>query len=53
MRIAEVERAFNFQRLRRSGMQVVDWDVAMPLDAVIHESLARQPASRRRMSIAR
>lgn len=51
MRIAEAERAFNFQQLRRSGMQVVDWDVSQPLDAVIHESLARQPVARRRIRV--
>jgi uncharacterized protein (DUF58 family) len=51
MRIAEAERAFVFQQLRRSGMQVVDWDVSKPLDAVIHESLARQPVSRRRVRV--
>ncbi len=51
MRIAETERAFNFQLLRRSGIQVVDWDVNLPLDSVIHESLAKQPVSRRRVRI--
>ena len=51
MRIAQAERDFNFQQLKRSGMQVVDWDVSQPLDAIIHESLARQPIMHRRMSI--
>ncbi len=52
-RIADAERSFNFQQMRRAGIQVVDWDVALPLDAVIHEALARQPASRRPLVINR
>jgi uncharacterized protein (DUF58 family) len=50
-RLAAAERAFYFQQLRRSGIQVVDWNVDLPLDAVIHESLARQPVSRRNVRI--
>jgi uncharacterized protein (DUF58 family) len=45
-RIATAERTFNLQRLRRVGVQVVDWDVSLPLGNVIHEALARQPAAR-------
>lgn len=52
-RIADAERSFNFQQMRRAGIQVVDWDVALPLDAVIHEALARQPVSRRPLVINR
>jgi hypothetical protein len=31
------------QRLRRSAIRVVDWDVDQALDATIHEALIRQP----------
>ncbi|BCX02084.1 MAG: DUF58 domain-containing protein [Candidatus Roseilinea sp.] len=48
-RIARAERRLNLQMLRRHGVQVVDWDVSLPLDAVIHAALARQPAQRRLM----
>jgi uncharacterized protein (DUF58 family) len=46
-RVAAAERMFNLQRLKRAGIQVVDWDVDQPLDAVIRTSLARQPAQSR------
>jgi uncharacterized protein (DUF58 family) len=52
-RIAETERDFNFQQLRRAGIQAVDWDVSKPLDAILHESLARQPATRRQVAVSR
>ncbi len=46
LRIAQAERNLHFHTLRRSGVQVVDWDVSRPLDAVMHEALARQPVQR-------
>ena len=46
-RIARAERRLNLQTLSRRGVQVVDWDVALPLDAVLRTALARQPAQRR------
>ncbi len=46
LRIALAERNLHFHTLRRSGVQVVDWDVSRPLDAVMHEALARQPVQR-------
>jgi uncharacterized protein (DUF58 family) len=51
LRLANAERAFLFQQLRRSGLQVVDWDVSRSLDTVLHESLARQPAARQHVRI--
>ncbi len=50
VRLARAERRLNLQALRRHGAQVVDWDVALPLDAVIQTALARQPAQRRLMA---
>ncbi|MCS7056399.1 MAG: DUF58 domain-containing protein [Thermoflexales bacterium] len=47
IRIARAERRLNLQALRRHGVQVVDWDVTLPLDAAIQAALARQPAQRR------
>jgi uncharacterized protein (DUF58 family) len=46
-RIAQVERDLAVHALRRVGVQVVDWRVDQPLDATLHESLARQPVSAR------
>jgi uncharacterized protein (DUF58 family) len=42
-RIALLERALLLRRLRRAGIQVVDWQVDQPLDRVVHASLARTP----------
>ena len=46
-RIAQAERDFGLQQLRRYGVQVVDWDVQQPIGAIMQEALARQPAMRR------
>lgn len=46
-RIARAERRLNLQALRRYGAQVVDWDVATPLDGAIRAALAQQPTQRR------
>jgi uncharacterized protein (DUF58 family) len=43
LRFAQVERDLMLQRLRRSAIRVVDWDVDQALDATIHEALIRQP----------
>lgn len=52
-RVAQAERDFGLQQLRRFGVQVVDWDVQQPLGATLHESLARQPAAPRQLTRVR
>jgi uncharacterized protein (DUF58 family) len=42
-RIARLERALLLRRLRRAGIQIVDWQVDRPLDRVVHASLGRAP----------
>lgn len=42
-RIARIERAVLFRRLRQAGVRIVDWDVAIPLHQAIATALARQP----------
>ena len=42
-RIALLERALLLRKLRRAGIQVVDWQVDQPLDRVVHASLDRTP----------
>jgi uncharacterized protein (DUF58 family) len=43
LRFAQVERDLILQRLQRSAIRVVDWNVDQPLDTTIHDSLVRQP----------
>jgi len=42
-RIAHLERALLLRKLRRAGIQVVDWQVDRPLARVVHASLGRTP----------
>jgi uncharacterized protein (DUF58 family) len=42
-RIAHLERALLLRKLRRAGVQVVDWRVDRPFDLVVHASLGRTP----------
>jgi uncharacterized protein (DUF58 family) len=42
-RVARLERALLLRKLRRAGIQVVDWQVDRPLDRVVHASLGRTP----------
>ena len=42
-RIARLERALLLRKLRRAGIQVVDWQVERPFDRVVHASLDRTP----------
>jgi uncharacterized protein (DUF58 family) len=46
-RLARAERDFLLQKLRRAGIQTVDWNVASPLPQAIRES-QRRSAQRRR-----
>ena len=43
-RILRMERKMLLQRLQHSGIQTVDWDVALPLDRVLKSRLGRPPA---------
>jgi uncharacterized protein (DUF58 family) len=42
-RIALLERALLLRRLRRAGIQVVDWQVDQPFDRIVHAALDRTP----------
>jgi uncharacterized protein (DUF58 family) len=42
-RIAFLERVLLLRKLRRAGIQVVDWQVDQPFDRVVHASLDRTP----------
>jgi len=42
-RTANSERYFMLQKVRRSGVQVVNWRVDKPLEAEVRDALARQP----------
>ncbi len=46
-RAAISERYFMLQKVRRSGVQVVNWRVDKPLEAEVREALARQPLTYR------
>jgi uncharacterized protein (DUF58 family) len=42
-RIARVERALLFSKLRQAGIDVIDWQVDRSLDAAVSSALGRQP----------
>lgn len=52
-RLARVERALLFRKLRRAGVRLVDWDVDEPFERVVATQLARQPAITRPMGYLR
>lgn len=52
-RIARLERALLFRRLRRAGIRIVDWDVDEPFERALAAQLAYQPAATRPMGILR
>jgi uncharacterized protein (DUF58 family) len=43
-RVVHMERELMLQRLRRIGIQVVNWNISRPFDQVIHSRLDRPPA---------
>lgn len=43
-RVVHMERALLLQKIRRAGIQVLDWDVAEPFDQVVKRKLSRPPA---------
>jgi uncharacterized protein (DUF58 family) len=50
-RLAWAERKFMLQQIRRSGVQVVNWRVDQPLEAVVRNALARQEFRRRQAGL--
>ncbi len=46
-RLAHAERAFLLHKIRRVGVQAVDWKVNEPLDQAVMVALTRQPARQR------
>lgn len=43
-RVIRMERALLLRKLRRAGVQVLDWDIAHPFDQVVQRELSRIPA---------
>ena len=43
-RVVHMERALLLQKIRRAGIQILDWDVAEPFDQVVKRMLSRPPA---------
>ncbi len=40
-RLARIERTLMLHKLQQAGIQVLDWDVSVPLDAALHVALSR------------
>ncbi len=53
LRITRIERELMLRRLRRVGIQVVDWQVDQPFDKVMRTSLVRPSAQTRIVRIER
>ena len=43
-RVIQLERALLLQKVQRTGIQVLDWDVNEPFDLVVKRKLSRPPA---------
>jgi uncharacterized protein (DUF58 family) len=43
-RVIHLERALLLQKVRRAGVQVLDWDVSEPFDLTVKRKLGRPPA---------
>lgn len=43
-RVVRMEREVLLRKLKRAGIQVLDWDVSLPFDRVIKSQLGRSPA---------
>ena len=43
-RVVRMERDLLLQRLQRTGVQVLDWDVVQPFDHLVQSALGRPPA---------
>jgi len=42
-RVIHMERTLLLQKVRRAGVQILDWDVAQPFDQVVQRMLSRPP----------
>ncbi len=47
LRVALLDRDLMFRELQQAGVQVIDWDVSIPFNNVVHASLSRLPMWRR------
>ncbi len=43
LRVARLERGLLFNRLRRAGIHVIDWDISVPFDQVMRTTLRQLP----------
>jgi uncharacterized protein (DUF58 family) len=43
-RVIQIDRIVLLQKIQRAGIQVLDWDVAVPFDQVVKRSLSHPPA---------
>ena len=43
VRIVSMERALLLQRVRRAGVQVLDWNISQPLDLAVQKNLGHPP----------
>ncbi len=50
-RIARLERTTLLRKLRRAGIQTVDWQIGQPFDQAIHTSLSRMARGQQVMAI--
>jgi uncharacterized protein (DUF58 family) len=48
-RLARIERTLMFNTLRRAGIQTIEWNVDIPLDAKLHNLMLRQIGDSQRM----
>jgi len=51
-RLAMIERILMLRKLRRAGIQVIDWRVESSLDQVVYQAVRRHPAGNRILQIA-
>ncbi len=47
LRIALAERRFALQQIRRAGIQVLDWDIALPLEQIVRQAIPLRPYLKR------
>lgn len=50
-RLSLIERALMLKKLRRAGIQVIDWQVDLSLDQVLYQAVRRHPAGDRILQI--
>jgi uncharacterized protein (DUF58 family) len=52
IRLAMIERTLMIRKLKRSGIQVIDWQVDQSLDRVVSQAIRQQPNGQRILQIA-